>query len=176
MSVRFGPTQHYEGGLYGNAVLSRFAILDVVIHPLPYTESTSDRVTYPRGAIAVTVRGPGDTPLRFISTHFQHNLAEDRDAEAAEINRLFANDDVPTILAGDMNATPDAEPIRILHQRWSDAIDDPPAPTAPAGQPMSRIDYIFFRPAERFELMESHVVDEPMASDHRPVFATLRLR
>ena len=25
-------------------------ILDVVIHPLPYTESTPERVTYPRGA------------------------------------------------------------------------------------------------------------------------------
>lgn len=31
MAVRFGPTQHYEGGLFGNAVLTRLPILDVVI-------------------------------------------------------------------------------------------------------------------------------------------------
>src|SRR6056297_1670777 len=40
MAVRFGPTQHYQGGLFGNAVLTRYEILDVLIHPLPYTEST----------------------------------------------------------------------------------------------------------------------------------------
>ena len=33
MAVRFGPTQHYQGGLYGNAVLTRYEILDVLIQP-----------------------------------------------------------------------------------------------------------------------------------------------
>jgi endonuclease/exonuclease/phosphatase family metal-dependent hydrolase len=33
MAVRYGPTQHYQGGLYGNAVLTRLPILDVAIHP-----------------------------------------------------------------------------------------------------------------------------------------------
>ncbi len=177
MAVRFGPTQHYEGGLFGNAVLSRFEFLDVQIHPLPYTESSPQRTTYPRGAIAVTVRGPGGRPLRFISTHFQHNVPEDRVAEATAINELFAGDDdaPPTILAGDMNATPDAEPIQILQQRWSNATDQPPAPSAPATTPRSRIDYIFFRRAEQFRLVTARVVDEPIASDHRPVYAELEL-
>jgi endonuclease/exonuclease/phosphatase family metal-dependent hydrolase len=31
LAARFGPTQHYEGGLFGNAVLTRFPILDVSI-------------------------------------------------------------------------------------------------------------------------------------------------
>ncbi|VAX42793.1 hypothetical protein MNBD_PLANCTO02-671, partial [hydrothermal vent metagenome] len=52
MKVRFGPTQHYEGGLFGNAVLTNLPILDVHIQPLPYTESTPERTTYPRAAIA----------------------------------------------------------------------------------------------------------------------------
>lgn len=129
LAVRFGPTQHYEGGLFGNAVLTRFPILDVVIQPLPYTESTPELVTYPRAAIAVTVRGPDDRPLRFISTHFQHNVPADRVAEAQAINSLFADNEtsIPTILAGDMNATPDSEPIRILLEQWTNASDDPPA-------------------------------------------------
>ena len=65
------PLRHYEGGLIGNAVLSRLEILDVQIHPLPYAASTPNKTTYPRGAIAVTVRGPSGHPLRFVSTHFQ---------------------------------------------------------------------------------------------------------
>lgn len=177
MAVRYGPTQHYQGGLYGNAVLSRLPILDVLIQPLPYTESTAERTTYPRGAIAVTVRGPNDKPLRFISTHFQHNVEEDRVAEAHAINRLFAGDTdkVPTILAGDMNATPDAEPVTVLQQQWTNAIDEQAAPSAPSSKPRSRIDYIFFRPAEQFGIVETRVINEPMASDHCPVFAVLEL-
>ncbi|MCP4171953.1 MAG: endonuclease [Fuerstiella sp.] len=177
MAVRYGPTQHYQGGLYGNAVLSRLPILDVLIQPLPYTESTVERTTYPRGAIAVTVRDPNDQPLRFISTHFQHNVEEDRVAEAHAINRLFANeaDNIPTILAGDMNATPAAEPVTVLQQRWTNAIDKSAAPSAPSRKPRSRIDYIFFRPTGQFRVVETRVVDEPMASDHCPVFAVFEL-
>ncbi len=175
LAARFGPTQHYEGGLFGNAVLTRLPILDVAIHPLPYTESTPERVTYPRGAIAVTLRGPHDQAFRFISTHFQHNVAEDRVAEAQAINELFAGDAaIPTILAGDMNAKPDAEPIRTLLKHWSHAIDTPPSPTAPATRPTSRIDYIFYRPAGAFRVAETTVIDESIASDHRPVLAVLQ--
>lgn len=176
MSVRFGPTQHYQGGLYGNAVLTRLPIVDVAIHPLPYTESTADLVTYPRGAIALTLRGPNDKLIRFISTHFQHNVPEDRVAEAEAINRLFTGDEIPTILAGDMNAVPGAKPIRTLLQEWASTVGDSPQPTAPSAKPTSRIDYIFYRPQAAFELVEANVVEEPMASDHRPVFAELSLR
>lgn len=175
LAGRYGPTQHYQGGLYGNAVLSRLPISDVVIHPLPYTESTPERVTYPRGAIAVTVKGPDGKPLRFISTHFQHSDNEpDRIAEAKAINKIFTgdDDDIPTILAGDMNARPDSEPVTILLKEWTNATDDPPTPTTvPAKRPPSRIDYIFYRPASAFRLSEARVVDEPVASDHFPVFA-----
>ncbi len=171
LTVHFGPTQHYEGGLFGNAVLTRFPVIDVLIQPLPYTESTPELVTYPRAAIAVTVRGPNDKPLRFISTHFQHNVPEDRVAEAKAINSLFAGTDtaIPTILAGDMNATPDAEPIQILLEQWTNATDNPPAPSAPSINPKSRIDYIFYRAAPHFRVTNVAVLDEAMASDHRPV-------
>jgi endonuclease/exonuclease/phosphatase family metal-dependent hydrolase len=176
MAVRFGPTQHYEGGLFGNAVLTRLPILNVVIHPLPYTESTPERTTYPRGAIAVTVQTPAGQSVRFISTHFQHNVPEDRVAEAKAINTLFAKDDIPTILAGDMNAKPDGEPISLLTKRWSNALDAAVSPTAPSGKPTSRIDYIFYRPANNFRLLEAAVIPEATASDHRPVLAALEIR
>ncbi|MCB1092923.1 MAG: endonuclease/exonuclease/phosphatase family protein [Verrucomicrobiae bacterium] len=177
LAARFGPTQHYEGGLFGNAVLTNLPILDVEIHPLPYTEATSELQTYPRGAIAVTVKAPDGKPLRFVSTHFQHNVPGDRVAEAHAINELFADpeDTLRTILAGDMNAKPDEEPIRILLERWTNATDDPPAPTVPVANPTARIDYIFYRPAGGFRLKAAKVIPEVMASDHRPVFAELEL-
>jgi endonuclease/exonuclease/phosphatase family metal-dependent hydrolase len=173
----YGPTQHYEGGLYGNAVLTNLPVLDVLIHPLPYTEATPELTTYPRAAIAVTVTGPDGKPLRFISTHFQHNVESDRVNQAHAINELFAadGDEIPTILAGDMNATPDAEPVKVLLTKWQNAIDEAAAPTVPSQNPTSRIDYIFYRPGTHFRVEETRVIDEPMASDHRPVFAVLTL-
>lgn len=176
MAARFGPTQHYQGGLFGNAVLTRLPILDVAIHPLPYTEATKEKITYPRAAIVVTMRSPDGEPFRFISTHFQHGkFEEDRIAEAYAINKLFAgkDDDIPTILAGDMNAQPDSEPMQILQNRWTNAIDKDATFTGPSTAPKYRIDYILYRPASRFRTARTEVIDERMASDHLPVFAIL---
>lgn len=176
MEVRLGPTQAYQGGLFGNAVLSRFPIRDVEIHPLPYTEATESLVTYPRGCIIVTVEPSPNQSVRFISTHFQHNVAADRVEQAKAINLLTQNDKgIPTILAGDMNATPDSEPITILLEQWKNATNEPAAPTVPVKAPTKRIDYIFYRPENALKLGKTYVIPEVLASDHRPVFAEFEL-
>jgi endonuclease/exonuclease/phosphatase family metal-dependent hydrolase len=177
LTARFGPTQHYEGGLFGNAILTRLPILDELIQPLPYTDATKERQTYPRGALVITLQAPDGKPLRFISTHFQHNVPEDRIEEARAINALFATaaDKQRTILAGDFNATPDAEPITILEKSWTHAIDSARAPSVPSVNPKSRIDYVFYRSKQDFRTISSEVLPEAMASDHRPVLAVLEL-
>lgn len=173
----YGPTQHFEGGLYGNAILTNLPVSDVLIHPLPYTDATPELTTYPRAAIAVTVTAPDGKPLRFISTHFQHNVETDRVNQSHAINELFAaeGDNLRTILAGDMNAVPGSEPVQVLETKWQNAIDEAAAPTVPSQNPTSRIDYIFYRSKEQFQVEETKVIDEAMASDHRPVFAVLTL-
>lgn len=173
----YGPTQHYEGGLYGNAILTNLPVSDVLIHPLPYTEATPELTTYPRAAIAVTFIAPDGKPLRFISTHFQHNVETDRVNQAHAVNELFAadGDNLRSILAGDMNAIPGSEPVQVLETKWQNAIDEAAAPTVPSQNPTSRIDYIFYRSKAQFRVEETKVIDEAMASDHRPVFAVLTL-
>ena len=187
LAARFGPTQHYEGGLFGNGFLSKLPYHDVHIQPLPYTESTEELTTYPRAAVGVVVEAPGGKKLRIISTHFQHNVPEDRLAEAKAINSHFANEDpsadamgaevaaLPTILAGDLNAKPGSDPITELEKKWTFAMKDPAAPSAPSKDPRSRIDYILHRSADPITIVEHVVIDEPMASDHCPVFAVLEL-
>lgn len=174
LAARFGPTQHFEGGLFGNAVLTNLPIQDVHIQPLPYTEASVERTTYPRGAIAVTVTLPNGESLKFISTHFQHNVDEDRVMEANAINDHFAADNITSILAGDMNATPGSKPIAILEQKWKNAIDPAAAPSAPSSNPQSRIDYVFHR-GESLKLISSEVIAEPLASDHCPVLAVFQI-
>lgn len=175
LKSHFGPTQHYEGGLFGNAVLTNLPVESVVIQPLPYTEATPELTTYPRGAISVIVTLPDGERLNFISTHFQHNLEADRVEEAKAINQLFAVDNVTAILAGDMNAVPDSEPISILEQKWRNAIDPTASPSAPSVNPRSRIDYVFYR-GDSLRMISSEVIAEPMASDHCPVLAVFEVK
>ncbi len=188
MAARFGPTQHYEGGLFGNGILSKLPIHDVHIQPLPYTEATPELTTYPRAAVAVVVELPNGKKIRIASTHFQHaSFDEDRLNEAKAINTHFANEDasadtmgaeaaaLPTILAGDLNAQPDSAPISELKKKWTFALEDEPVPTAPSKAPRSRIDYILHRSADPIRIVEHHVVNDAMASDHCPVFAVLEI-
>jgi phosphate acetyltransferase len=59
---------------------------------------------------------------------------------------------------------------------FDNAIDPEAAPTVPSKDPKSRIDYIFYRQGDPFEVVETKVIAEEMASDHRPVFAVLRVK
>lgn len=178
LDVYYGPTQHFEGGLFGNAVLTKLPVSRVWIQPLPYTEATPELTTYPRGFVAVTVKAPGGKDVRFVSTHFQHNVEADRVAEAEAVNRYLAveSEKIPTILAGDINAVPDSEPMKVLLSKWTNAIDAEAAPTVPSKDPKSRIDYLFHRQGDPFEVVETRVIAEEMASDHRPVFVVLRVK
>ncbi|MCA9080893.1 MAG: endonuclease/exonuclease/phosphatase family protein [Planctomycetaceae bacterium] len=175
LAVYFGPTQHYEGGLFGNAVLTNLPCSEIHIQPLPYTESTAELTTYPRAAIALQLTTPGGFAFRAISTHFQHNVPADRVAEAQAMNELFGRDALPTILAGDLNATPEDEPLTILTECWTNALDADIAPSAPSPNPRVRIDYILHR-GTGLKVRSSEVINEPLASDHRPVLVVFEVQ
>jgi endonuclease/exonuclease/phosphatase family metal-dependent hydrolase len=49
-----------------------------------------------------------------------------------------------------------------------------PILTFPAEKPDKWIDYVMYRPADDWEVVEVRVLDEGVASDHRPVLAVLR--
>ena len=74
-----------------------------------------------------------------------------------------------------MNAVPGSEPMQILARQWKNAINEPSAASAPSDKPRSRIDHILYRPASHLRLSSTKVIDESMASDHRPVFAIFQL-
>jgi endonuclease/exonuclease/phosphatase (EEP) superfamily protein YafD len=90
-----------------------------------------------------------------------------------EINSLAAG---PAILAGDLNSTPDSATLRALATEWSVAGRGKPLLTIPTGTPRRQIDFVLFRPAHRWRVIEVRVLDERVASDHRPIFAVLELK
>ena len=89
----------------------------------------------------------------------------------------------PAIIAGDFNATPESGPIREFAKEWKIAGGDgdgakpqaaKPILTFPADKPDRRIDYVMYRPADKWKVVEVRVLDEAVASDHRPVLTVLR--
>ena len=66
--------------------------------------------------------------------------------------------------------------MRLVHARLRevDGADAKGILTFPADKPDRRIDYVMYRPANKWKVVEVRVLDEAVASDHRPVLTVLR--
>jgi endonuclease/exonuclease/phosphatase family metal-dependent hydrolase/pectate lyase len=166
---QFGKQIDYEGGGYGQAILSRVPLGRGTVHWLPGEPDRERRIAF---AVPVTLFG---RDLTFVTTHLHHQKDEFRQRQAAEMNAIFAGTDRPVLVAGDLNANPDSRPLDILMPRWAVATG-PGRHTYPAGRPTKQIDYVLARPASRFASVELRVPDEPVASDHRPLLAVYEFR
>ena len=171
MHATFGKAMDYDGGAYGVAVLSRWLPLDASDQPLP---SSPDRE--PRTALTVRLR-PADAgpPLQFTCTHFNQGRDDgDRLGQAEFLISRQTDVGTSAILAGDMNATPDSDVMKALGRKWTYAA--PPELLQPPASPRPRVrgDYVLYRPENAWRVVESGVIDNRVASDHRPVFAVLQ--
>jgi endonuclease/exonuclease/phosphatase family metal-dependent hydrolase len=171
MQVVFGSNLALQGGGYGNAVLSRWPIKRHENHLLPNTGGEQ------RGVLLAHIELPGGARLIFLATHLDHRRPDvERVASVETINRLIANrDPAPALLAGDLNDVAGSRPLDVLLGSWHMA-NDQPLLTSPATAPRRQIDYILFRPTARWQIVEARVLDEPVASDHRPLLAVLELK
>jgi endonuclease/exonuclease/phosphatase family metal-dependent hydrolase len=162
----------YQGGDYGNALLSKLPIVARRNVPLP-----SHYEGEQRGCLVVDLEGPGDSgPIRVFATHLDYRPADGERLDSAALIEDLAGEepDRPTILMGDLNALPDSAVLRRFDESWTRANPEP-LPTFPVVEPTRQIDYILFRPEGRWRVVEVRVLDEEVASDHRPIFAVLEL-
>ena len=140
------------------------------MHPLPGPSGREPRI-----AVSARIRPPAAPPFRFVGVHLDHTADDgERWLQAGDLNERFASDTLPTVLAGDLNATPDSRVMQRMFEHWMDAASEHPQPTVPAEAPRSRIDYVLLRPSGAWRVAEVEVVPEPLASDHRPLRAAIR--
>jgi endonuclease/exonuclease/phosphatase family metal-dependent hydrolase len=172
LHVASGPNIDYQNGQYGTAIPSRWKIVSHKNHPLPNAGGEQ------RGVLAAEIETGNDGPrLSFLGTHLDHRPAEaERLASAKFINELAETLDGPALLAGDLNAIPTSETLKLLQQNWTNPTASHPLPTIPSKVPTRQIDYVLFRPADDWRMIEARVLDEPVASDHRPLLVVLEWR
>lgn len=172
MQVFFARAIDFRGGAYGIAILSRFPIIESHQYALP-TELTTEG----EARVMATVRVQTKTGFEFVfaNTHLDSQDEEtNRLLQIEAISKISSTIQLPMIIAGDFNATPASAIIDILDhsfQRTCHSCE----PTVPADKPTRTIDFIAYRPAERWSVTEHHVVAESDASDHRPVFSILQV-
>jgi endonuclease/exonuclease/phosphatase family metal-dependent hydrolase len=181
MHHAFGPAMDFGGGKYGNAVLSRFPIERAVVASLPHNPGGQRE---PRSALGVYLRLPDGRQIAFGSTHFDHTRdGSDRLEQAKKVNEETRDVEIPAVLGGDFNCEPNSAPMRELAKVWTLASGGATGGTAlastratfPSTQPRISIDHVLVKPRDRWRVVEATVIDEPVASDHRPVVVTLEL-
>ena len=62
--------------------------------------------------------------------------------------------------------------LELFASHWTKANEKPMA-TVPVTKPTKQIDFILFRPAKAWKVVEFKVLEEAVASDHRAVLAVL---
>lgn len=164
MYSAYGPAISFQGGKYGIGVLSKK-------RPLSWS------------SISLPGREEGRTLLKvefndyiIFCTHLSLTQ-EDRLASVKIIEEQAELYNKPIILAGDLNANPDSEEITQLSSTWK-LLSNTKTPTFPSNEPKRTIDYIagYTGKGAGYSTVRFHVLNEPMASDHRPLLADIRLK
>ncbi|WDE97639.1 endonuclease/exonuclease/phosphatase family protein [Lentisphaera profundi] len=166
MEFHFEKFMDYQGGEYGMAVLSRFPIEKTIRHQLP-------KGTEPRCALEIQVKVPAiNNLLSFICIHNEWRKGDARKAQVKTLLDAINHYHHPTILAGDFNATPDDPSIALLKNTSWLIMNKSGEKTYPSHKPEKEIDFIMSRNLN--DKSASHfVVNEQVASDHRPIVAEI---
>lgn len=156
------PAIDFDGGKYGIGILSKEKPLAVQGYPLPGAEEKR----------AILVAEFED--YVFACTHLSLTEA-DRMASLEIVANLAQNTTKPFYLAGDLNDVPGSVFLEEFQENFR-ILNDVRAQTFPAPLPDRTLDYIsvWKDSAPKLDWVTREVLEEPLASDHRPVSVLLR--
>jgi len=170
----FSNNVHFQGGEYGNAILSRFPVKRW--HNLHYQML---RTNEQRGLLQAELDVHGH-PLVFMTTHIDYRADDsERWLNVDEIkSAASAQAPNPVIVCGDFNDTPDSRVARKLAQTFDDSwalAGQGNGYSYPVETPHKRIDYLWVSKSTQLMVRKAWVPSS-RASDHLPVVAEFELR
>ena len=173
---------------YGTAILSALPITNCTNTFLPTPEGWEQR-----GALSATIDLGDGQPIQVLNTHLQAG----REGEEAEAQRqrteqlggvldIAQESDLPIIIMGDLNATPDSDDLAAIADAgsgftdvWTAVNPDDDGFTSSASpdeEPQGRIDYIWVDAS--FNVLTAEVIVSDvtrLAADHYPVVAEVEV-
>jgi len=157
-----GATITEPGRHFGNAVLSRYPMLEVRSIDLSF------RAFEPRGALDADLDCHGH-PLRVVATHLGLNPGE-RPHQIARLLECFDTEQMAVVLLGDINEWfMWGRSLRLLKSHFQKA---PSPATFPSRWPLLALDRIWIRPRQRLVQVKVHASSlAKVASDHLPLVA-----
>ncbi len=171
MHMRFGFADNYQGGDFGNLILSKHPIDSLALHPLPGPPGET-RVLM-EALIHVEI-GDQHIPVTFMSTHLE-TVEGPRRASAPLINNAIpANPQHLYILGGDLNAAPRTPTMDTLSVKWINPVLSSPVFTHPADEPVRQIDYVLYNGPATWSVKDVYALDAPISSDHAPLVTVFK--
>ena len=163
MHATYAPAISFQGGKYGIGILSKETPLNIRTYPLPGREEA-------RMLLVAEFEN-----YFFACTHLSLT-EEDRLASLDIIKSSVVKSNKPYFLAGDLNDQPDSKFIQALQEDFQ-VLTHIKKPTFPAPEPTEIIDYIaaWKHGSNDFANLSAQVLEEPVASDHRPLSVQLRM-
>lgn len=157
------------GDLYGNAVLSRYAMTNV--KRVAYAREPGIR-HQPRGVLFVRTGN-----LTIGCTHLDE-LSDASIVRQEQVRTIIreAGDTTPLVIAGDLNAEPGDIEVRLLNEWGLDDLGQSAGDTTTGDTPQKRIDYVWGRGvvgAQAHTVSGLDLVDAKRASDHRPLIVNI---
>lgn len=166
----FVKHRDFQGGEYGNAILSRFPVTDIDV--INGYRSTETGITIP----LAKVRLSKSTEIVFTCAHLSTRL-EDRQAQAKQLMDYYtAGGRAPMIITGDLNAEPHHDEIRMLFGGFAEADTTFDNTFSTRTGLTKKIDYILYPRNNQWEVLETKVICRDDASDHCAFFAVVRFR
>ena len=166
---------------YGDGILSKYPFK--YIGNLSIPSASSSRYQAMCIEVDLSERLKLNKAVRFITTHFDYletiGSKMSRKAAVEVIEEAFIDDtiEIPYILTGDLNAIPESAILKLLEQKgWVEEDLGKELFTVPSVSPRKQIDYVLVRPETEWRIVDIRVIEEELASDHRPILMTLELK
>ena len=168
-AIRVGGTSPY-----GNAIVSRMPFKSAETISIPDPADRSEEGRFESRCVVKAVINVQGVDICFLVCHMGLNPSERHNA-VETICSILDSCDMPAVLMGDFNTTPDTSVLQPLRARMKDTTTEDSIPNAftfPSDRPHIKIDYIFYR---GLKCVKTITINQIYA-DHLPILAEFQVR
>lgn len=175
MTGTFSQFMAFDGGEYGMATLSAKPLISTKLLRLP------DGIEEPRTSIIHEVELEEDCSLVFVNVHLDWIESDQgissRLDQAKVLMQYVDSINKPVIITGDFNCTPDSPTMTYFYEQGFEFVEKGADNLSFQGDPKVELDHVIIRSTSGVKIKTKSIslLEEPMASDHRPLIAEFEI-